>query len=50
MNNRTWDRSDLVALFIITFIITTVVLDTKELIEENNACEIKEQTKLNPKT
>ena len=33
-----------VALFIISFIITTVVLDTLEAIEENNTCEIKELT------
>ena len=45
MNNRTWGRSDAVALFILTFIITTVVLDTLEIIKENNACEIKEQMK-----
>jgi hypothetical protein len=31
-------------LFIITFMITTTVLDTLEAIEENNSCEIKEQT------
>ena len=47
MNNQPWHPADLVALFIITFIVTVTVLDTVEIVKQNSACEIVEQTRSN---